>query len=75
MNGFSLSAHTWLAATESNSLPLIFLNLDYDIWMTNLRATTTVRKHTRHSNDSKEYWDFSIDDMVSHDMPIIFEFI
>jgi lysosomal acid lipase/cholesteryl ester hydrolase len=46
----------------------------FDVWLTNNRGTKYTR-NTIYEYESREYWDFTVYDMSTHDMPAITEYI
>lgn len=53
----------------------VFADAGYDVWLGNFRGNTYSREHAWLDVNSKEYWDFSWDEMAHHDLPTMLNFI
>lgn len=67
------SAH-WVLSDPSQSLGFILADAGYDVWLANVRGST-YSDHVRHDRHSKEFWDFSVDEMIEHDLPEMLNFV
>lgn len=59
----------------SNNLGFVLANLGYDVWLGNWRGNRYATKHKKFSSKSAEFWDFTIDDLVDHDLPALLDFV
>lgn len=41
----------------------------YDVWMMNNRGNTFARKQAQHSDLSPDFWRFSLDELITIDLP------
>lgn len=44
-------------------------NAGYDVWLGNNRGSRYANQHTKLQHNSKEYWDFSWEEMGMYDLP------
>lgn len=58
-----------------NNLAFCLSKKGYDVWCANQRGSKHSRKHRTLATDSDSYWDFSLDELVEHDLPTIIEHI
>lgn len=54
---------------------MILADNGFDVWVTNTRGTKYSRKHTSLDPSNKKYWDWSWDELVTDEMPAIFDFV
>lgn len=59
----------------ANSLAFVLATHGYDVWLANYRGSIYSTNHTRFSVSSKEFWSFSIDEMVKYDLPAEIDYI
>ncbi|RXG60347.1 Lipase member K, partial [Armadillidium vulgare] len=53
----------------------LFADKGFDVWLTNVRGGDYSRNHTHLSPSSKEFWDFSWDEMAKYDLPKMIDYI
>jgi len=58
-----------------NNLGFLLANLGYDVWLLNWRGSRYSSKHRRLSPKDTKFWDFSMDEMVEHDLPCFIDTI
>ncbi|XP_006831499.1 PREDICTED: gastric triacylglycerol lipase-like [Chrysochloris asiatica] len=74
-HGLLTSASGWISNLPNNSLAFILADAGYDVWMGNNRGNIFSRKHLYLPPDSKEFWEFSFDEMAKYDLPASINFI
>ncbi|XP_055600175.1 lipase 1-like [Uranotaenia lowii] len=70
-HGLRQSAVEWLFLKDS--LPSKLLQAGYEVWLGNSRASPENAGHTRFSNTSDSYWDFSFHEIGYYDMPALID--
>lgn len=68
-HGLLDSSFTWVNNFGNQSLAYILADAGYDVWMGNSRGNTFSMGHKTLKPDSKEFWDFSFDEMAKYDLP------
>jgi lysosomal acid lipase/cholesteryl ester hydrolase len=71
IHGILDSADSFAIADDSIINKL--LDLGYEVWAANNRGTKYSCTHETLDNTSKEYWDFSFEDMASNDVPAFYK--
>ncbi|XP_055327362.1 uncharacterized protein LOC129580729 [Paramacrobiotus metropolitanus] len=66
----SSSAH-WITNLPHQSLAFILADAGYDVWLGNMRGNFYGLGHRTYPITSKEFWDFSFDEMAQYDLPAI----
>ncbi|MEW5305961.1 MAG: hypothetical protein WDW38_009892 [Sanguina aurantia] len=69
LHGVSLSSTCWVVNEPSESLAFILADAGYDVWMMNNRGNTFARKQAQHSDLSPDFWRFSLDELITIDLP------
>jgi len=69
------SSALWVLNSPSQSLGFLLANLDFDVWLANVRGNKYGRHHTTLDPNKKEFWQFSWDKIASHDLPSIIDYI
>lgn len=52
-----------------------FANKGFDVWVGNSRGNFYSRNHISLDPNSKQFWEFSFDEMSEFDLPAAFEYI
>jgi len=63
------SSFAWVLNLPHESLAYILADLGYDVWLGNNRGNKYSRAHVTYNVNSKEFWDFSWDEMAAFDLP------
>lgn len=74
-HGLLVDGMTWLFNSPDESLPLILADNGFDVWINNIRGTRFSRRHVTLDPSSPEYWSWTWDDLATHDLPAVIDFI
>jgi len=69
------SSFAWVLNLPHESLAYILADLGYDVWLGNNRGNKYSRSNVKWPVDSKEFWDFSWDEMALYDLPAEIDYI
>jgi len=68
-HGILASSWCWIANTPESALGIVLHRAGYDVWMGNNRGNAFSVNHTHLKPHSREFWNFTFDDMGKHDLP------
>ncbi|XP_050442988.1 lipase 3-like isoform X2 [Adelges cooleyi] len=74
-HGILGSSADWVLGGADVSIATQLADQGYDLWLGNARGNTYSRKHVSLNPKSKEYWDFSLDEMGLFDLPAVIDHI
>lgn len=74
-HGLLVDGMTWLFNSPDQSLPLILADKGFDVWINNIRGTRFSRHHVTLHPSNPEYWDWTWDELATHDLPAVIDFI
>ncbi|XP_058751491.1 triacylglycerol lipase 2-like [Vicia villosa] len=74
-HGIMMDGSSWFMNKPNQNLPMILADNGFDVWITNARGTKYSRKHTFLEPSNENYWNWSWDELVSDEMPAIFDFV
>lgn len=75
-HGLLMNSEIWICNLDSeNCLPFILADLGYDVWLGNNRGNKYSKKHVTMAPNSKDFWDFSIDNFALFDIPDTINYI
>eukprot|EP00164_Ancoracysta_twista_P004050 GFYU01005435.1.p1 GENE.GFYU01005435.1~~GFYU01005435.1.p1 ORF type:complete len:429 (-),score=140.82 GFYU01005435.1:207-1493(-) len=74
-HGLLDSSATWVMNDRHESLAFILSDAGYDVWMGNNRGNTYSLKHKTYSTKTRQFWDFSWDEMAKYDLPAEIDYI
>uniref|UniRef100_A0A7S3CY44 Lipase n=1 Tax=Palpitomonas bilix TaxID=652834 RepID=A0A7S3CY44_9EUKA len=66
---------TYVNNLPDESLGFMLADEGYDVWFGNSRGNVYSTAHTTLSTDSKEFWEFSFDEMASLDLPACVDYV
>lgn len=86
VHGIFDSSDGWVCNDEDKSLPLLLSKLGYDVWLGNSRGNKYSKNHvklnekinhsqTERDNFTKEFWNFSFEEMGKNDLPAFIDHI
>lgn len=74
-----LNGDMWFTEVNRNGpsplLPFLLADDGFDVWVGHERATYWSHDHTRLGSSELEYWDWTWDEFVDHDLPIMLNHI
>lgn len=75
-HGLLMNSEIWVAnATASNSIAFKLADAGYEVWLGNNRGNKYSKKHIRRSPNSREFWNFCLDEFAMYDIPSIVDYI
>ncbi|KAF5457379.1 hypothetical protein F2P56_021483 [Juglans regia] len=74
-HGVLVDGMTWFLNPPEQNLPMILADNGFDVWIANTRGTRFSRRHTALDSSIPDFWDWSWDELVSFDIPAIFDFV
>ncbi|KAJ1668406.1 cholesterol esterase [Coemansia sp. RSA 1646] len=75
-HGFMLSSECFVCHPDwINILPFRLAEAGYDVWLGNSRGNKYSYKHLKLTPDDRRFWDFSIDEIATIDVPTTVDFI
>uniref|UniRef100_A0ACD5ZWS7 Uncharacterized protein n=1 Tax=Avena sativa TaxID=4498 RepID=A0ACD5ZWS7_AVESA len=74
-HGVLVDGMTWLLSSPEESLAYILADRGFDVWIANTRGTRWSSRHVSLDISSKDYWDWSWDDLVVNDMPTMVDYV
>ncbi|XP_074376438.1 triacylglycerol lipase 2-like isoform X2 [Apium graveolens] len=74
-HGVLVDGMTWLFNPANQSLALILADNGYDVWIANTRGTRYSRRHVSLDSSNPDYWDWTWDALVAHDLPATIDFV
>ncbi|XP_026753522.2 lipase 1-like [Galleria mellonella] len=75
MHGFLCSSDDFLMAGPDSGLAYLLSDAGYDVWLGNDRSNKHSRRHVTLSPHSKEFWDFSFDEIGHYDLPAMIDYV
>ncbi|XAR51990.1 Triacylglycerol lipase [Bertholletia excelsa] len=74
-HGVLVDGMTWLLNSPDESLAFILADKGFDVWIANTRGTRFSRRHVSLDPRDPEYWNWTWDDLVTHDLPAVIDFV
>ncbi|XP_059451718.1 triacylglycerol lipase 2 [Corylus avellana] len=74
-HGVLVDGMTWFLNSPEQNLPMILADNGFDVWIANTRGTRFSRRHTSLDPSQPAFWDWSWDELVTFDLPAIFDFV
>uniref|UniRef100_A0A182F9N1 Lipase n=1 Tax=Anopheles albimanus TaxID=7167 RepID=A0A182F9N1_ANOAL len=75
MHGLMGSSGDWIFLGPEESLPYLLSDRGHDVWLGNARGNRYSRNHTQLSPETREFWDFSFDEIGRYDLPAIVDHV
>ncbi|RLV93652.1 Sterol esterase TGL1 [Spathaspora sp. JA1] len=75
-HGLLMNCEIWCTMLEKyQNLPFLLYDLGYDVWLGNNRGSKYSQRHLYYKSNSKEFWDFSLDEFALFDIPNTIDYI
>lgn len=74
MHGCMMSSDVWVCHPRDN-LAFTLADAGYDVWMGNIRGNKYSNKHHSMTINDARYWDWSLDEVILHDLPAMITYI
>jgi len=74
-HGLLASASTWIMNYPEKALGYILTDLGYDVWLGNFRGSNYSIAHTTLDTSSYDFWDFSMGEMGTYDLPAMIDYV
>jgi len=74
-HGLLDSSATWVLNLPEESFGFMLADAGFDVWLGNIRGNTYTTNHSTINVHSKEFWDFSFDEMAKFDLPCMLEYV
>ncbi|XP_068748614.1 gastric triacylglycerol lipase-like [Montipora capricornis] len=73
-HGLMCDSSNWII-NLNESFGFILADAGFDVWMGNVRGNSYGLQNIHYSTDSKDFWDFSFDEMARYDLPAMLEYV
>lgn len=70
-HGVLVDGMTWVLNAPEESLAMILADNGFDVWISNIRGTRFSRRHVNLDSSQPDYWNWTWDDLVIHDLPSV----
>ncbi|AOW06270.1 Alpha/Beta hydrolase protein [Yarrowia lipolytica] len=75
-HGLLMNSEVWVVNTDAKkSIAFALADLGFDVWLGNNRGNKYSRKHMKYNPESREFWDFCLDDFALFDIPDSIDYI
>ncbi|XP_009614880.1 triacylglycerol lipase 2-like [Nicotiana tomentosiformis] len=74
-HGVLVDGVTWLLNSPEQSLAMILADSGFDVWIANTRGTRFSRRHVSLDPNNPDYWNWTWDDLVVHDLPTVINLV
>ncbi|KAJ7524947.1 hypothetical protein O6H91_17G028900 [Diphasiastrum complanatum] len=74
-HGIMQGGDVWLLNSPSESLAFLLADSGHDVFIGNTRSSNFSYGHKTYSRSDKEFWDWTWDDLVDHDLPSMLQFV
>lgn len=74
-HGVLVDGATWLLSPPEESVAMMLADNGFDVWISNTRGTRYSRRHVTLDARDSEYWNWSWDELIVHDLPSVIDFI
>ncbi|CAL5325607.1 unnamed protein product [Camellia sinensis] len=74
-HGVLVDGMTWVLNSPDESLAFILADSGFDVWISNTRGTKFSRRHLTLDATNPEFWNWTWDDLVTHDLPVVIDLV
>ncbi|KAG6412645.1 hypothetical protein SASPL_125332 [Salvia splendens] len=74
-HGVLVDGMTWLINSPEESLAMVLADNGFDVWIPNFRGSRYSRNHQTLSSSDPDYWNWTWDELVSHDLPSFIDLV
>ncbi|MCO5603153.1 hypothetical protein L7F22_057300 [Adiantum nelumboides] len=74
-HGILTGGDVWVINPPGEGLGFMMADAGYDVWITNYRSTAFSYGHLSYKHADKGFWDWSMDDLASEDLPSALQLI
>lgn len=75
-HGLLMNSEIWVAApTPQDSIAFQLVDAGYEVWLGNNRGNKYSRKHLNKNPNSRDFWNFCIDEFALYDIPTAVDYI
>ena len=75
MHGLGNGAENYYQNGEEKALAFLLANAGFDVWLGNNRGSRFSRRHRTFSIYSKQFWNFSFDQLARYDLPAFLQYV
>lgn len=75
LHGLFMGGDAWFLNSATESLGFILADNGFDVWIGNVRGTRWSHGHTSLSEDEKEFWDWSWEELALYDLAGMIDYI
>ncbi|XP_042008438.1 triacylglycerol lipase 1-like [Salvia splendens] len=75
IHGLFMGGDAWFLDSPNQSLGFILANRGYDVWVGNVRGTRWSHGHVSLSEEDKDFWDWSWQELALHDLGEMIHYI
>ncbi|XP_022952782.1 triacylglycerol lipase 1 isoform X2 [Cucurbita moschata] len=75
LHGLFMGGDAWFLNSARESLGFILADNGFDVWIGNVRGTRWSHGHTSLSEDEKEFWDWSWEELALYDLAGMIDYI
>lgn len=75
-HGLLMNSEVWVVNTDAKkSIAFALVDLGFDVWLGNNRGNKYSRKHMKYNIESRDFWNFCLDDFALFDIPDTIDYI
>eukprot|EP00249_Psilotum_nudum_P008097 c21042_g1_i5 orf=542-1813(+) len=74
-HGIMQGGDIWVLNGPGSSLAFLLADAGYDVWIGSTRSSIFSYGHVTYKRSDEEFWDWTWDDLVAHDLPSMLRFV